>query len=456
MYYLDKYQRSQTSSIGEITTSERKSGCSEKRVFRAAIHWAAWHGSEPIVRLLLDRADMRAFTSKRPALHVAAMQGHANIVNLLLENGAEIGVLDADGYTPLELAIENKSLDVISLLQKRGAAASLKESIVKHGDWLRLLPDGWRSGAKGPARPWDAHFKLRRMDSRHDPILSSWVQYQIARRNPSVSRINLERKRGVLMTLAIKLDMVSVIRALLEDGIDVNGVLNPREVVGLNTSNPWIARLLSKYGKATAMEMLSLRGTTPLHLAARAESEEVLETLINAGATVNAQNYKGQTALHRTIEVGKYSNLESLVKNGGDINIKDVQGRTVPHYFISEYWRMGMDISIFDLFRRCEADFNSKNEEGKFILHAAVDLIQDDLVVDLINNGADVNAADDSGATPLCFAAQFKLIPIASVLLEKGANINVVDRKGHTPLHYLFAGVERATVACGRGPLSII
>ena len=48
--------------------------------------------------------------------------------------------------------------------------------------------------------------------------------------------------------------------------------------------------------------------------------------------------------------------------------------------------------------------------------------------------GADVNAADVNGWTPLHFAAQSQSAPIVRLLIEKGSRIDVPDQHGNTPL----------------------
>ena len=53
----------------------------------------------------------------------------------------------------------------------------------------------------------------------------------------------------------------------------------------------------------------------------------------------------------------------------------------------------------------------------------------------VITNGADVNAQDDSGMTPLMYAAEYNPNPdVLTVLLKAGADVNVADNYGLTPL----------------------
>jgi hypothetical protein len=57
----------------------------------------------------------------------------------------------------------------------------------------------------------------------------------------------------------------------------------------------------------------------------------------------------------------------------------------------------------------------------------------------MLDEGVDVNCADDNGNTPLLVAAQQGLKKIAKLLLRRGANLNQTNLAGNTVLHYCFA-----------------
>ena len=54
----------------------------------------------------------------------------------------------------------------------------------------------------------------------------------------------------------------------------------------------------------------------------------------------------------------------------------------------------------------------------------------------LLDAGADVNAANESGETPFSFACANNALQVAQLLYERGANINTVDAGGGSPLDW--------------------
>ena len=76
------------------------------------------------------------------------------------------------------------------------------------------------------------------------------------------------------------------------------------------------------------------------------------------------------------------------------------------------------------------ADVNAKDRYGQTPLFWARNV---DIAKVLINNGADVNAKDRRGQTPLFWTRN---VDIAKVLINNGADVNAKDRHGQTPLFF--------------------
>ncbi len=118
-----------------------------------------------------------------------------------------------------------------------------------------------------------------------------------------------------------------------------------------------------------------------------------------------------------------------------DINeIKDMYGNTLLHVAAS----MG-DVELVELLLENGANPNAKNEYGETPLHRATNA---EVAKKLIRYGSYVNEKDRDGRTPLHYAAYHGRIDVVETLLENDALI-ITDKDGQTPLH--LALLEKRT-----------
>jgi len=80
------------------------------------------------------------------------------------------------------------------------------------------------------------------------------------------------------------------------------------------------------------------------------------------------------------------------------------------------------------------------------LIHKAADQHNPDFVSLLLTNGADVNAKDSCGQTPLCYAYEYE---VAQLLLNHGADVNSKDHIGRTPLYGVSEGVAQLLLDLG-------
>jgi ankyrin repeat protein len=81
------------------------------------------------------------------------------------------------------------------------------------------------------------------------------------------------------------------------------------------------------------------------------------------------------------------------------------------------------------------ADVNAPDEEGESPLHIAATLDTDEAAMFLLAHGAAVNAQDHHGDTPLHIAARHGNDALVVGLLRHGAAVNATNALGETPLH---------------------
>ena len=132
---------------------------------------------------------------------------------------------------------------------------------------------------------------------------------------------------------------------------------------------------------------------------------------------------KGQTWLHKAAQAGQAKVADLFIKWGIPVDVRDDRDRTPLHF--------ASTVEVVRLLAGSGTDVNTKDEGGLTPLHFAAGT---EVVRMLIASGADPDIADRRGRTALHGAVRVNNHKICEELCRQGANINAKDSMGDTPL----------------------
>jgi ankyrin repeat protein len=446
------------------------------------LFFAARQGNAEIVKALIEAGadpDAVSSTGSTP-LMLAAASGSVETVGALLDAGVAIDAKEkARGQTALMFAAAFNRVDVINLLTKRGASVKVTSTVVDLYDLTREAPAATRRGtAAGGPRPAAA--------AAPAPARAPQV--------PGVDRAyNYNELIGYLggmtpLLFAAREGHAEAAKALLDAGADVN---QPRD--GDRTTPLLMATLnghfdLGKYlvERGADPNLAGENGATPLYAVLnvvyaqksnypqpRAFTQQkqtyldYLTFLLDKGADPNARLSKkvwysgynsdlsgvdesGATPFWRAAYASDLPAMKLLASRGADPNIPTVKPAGRPRF--GDQQREVVEVaglppvpvggpSVTPLMAATGVGYAEGFAANSHIIHPAGWMPAVKYLVEEL--GADVNARDHEGNTPLHNAASRGDVEMILYLVSKGADVKAVNREGQTTADMANGPVQR-------------
>ncbi|KAK6077363.1 hypothetical protein SCUP234_06775 [Seiridium cupressi] len=156
----------------------------------------------------------------------------------------------------------------------------------------------------------------------------------------------------------------------------------------------------------------TIGGCTALTIATWLGNDAMVQLLVEKGADVNMRQRSGETALHIAARDGYPDLVELLVRNGARVDLK-LHGWTAMLLAVS----------------------NQRGWIPDFLVHQGANFGWEAFARLLSVRGAQVDAVNRWGRTPLMWAVYGKQYAIVEILLGHGADITLGMHEGYTPLH---------------------
>ncbi|MFA6065693.1 MAG: ankyrin repeat domain-containing protein [Candidatus Babeliaceae bacterium] len=172
-----------------------------------------------------------------------------------------------------------------------------------------------------------------------------------------------------------------------------------------------------------------------------------VKTLLHKKTDPNIQNNSGNTPLHyNALLLDGFTEITSvLLKHNANPDIQNKNGQTPLHYLSLHHCKTPEQIAVMEILLAAGANPNLQDLNGLTSLHGAVYNNQTEVVKALLNKGArlDMQGSNTSlltvspswfpaGTTPLHMS---KNSTTTQLLLSAGAQVDAQDADGESPLH---------------------
>ena len=358
----------------------------------------------------------------RTPLIDAVLNNDQVLASRLLHAGEDVNATDADHTTALRVAVAIGSTEIVQLLLDHGAKAGLPDE-----EGLTAL---MVACAMGRSRIVVA-------------LLAAGVDPNARADDGSTALLDTVTR---IVLPAGRQSRRQLIRSLLDDKAQVNAAdwegVTP-VIAAARTGDDELVSMLLEAG--ADLESSDQEGRTPLLEAIDKDNVEVVRLLLSKHAKVSVFDKNGSSPLTMAAGRGYPEGAEItklLLNSGADANLANSVGWTplmaAEGFVFKEPWGVSSHVITKELLA-CGANASARSKAGKTpLITAAGQYNHDDpsFLQELIDAGAEVNAADADGQTALMAAAEKGHVSKVRFLLGHGANVNARDKWGRTALQY--------------------
>ncbi|CAC5391831.1 unnamed protein product [Mytilus coruscus] len=393
-------------------------------------------------------------TKHKISLLILAMKGYGQTsrkaVSDLLLRGANPNIFPEGQDSPLVVAVEHGHPDIVDILIKAGAEIN---HIGKMGDAAIHVCCKQDTESKWQIlKRLAAERTTLNMTNQHGDY-----PLELVMKNCSPARTNISRRGFTSCNLIFgrlrnrHREIENCVSDMLEKGANPN-------CTDLGKDSPLILAIkknienvvMSLINAGANVSHIGENGVTVLEVCINQRSNEtIVQAVVERGLSGNTLHSLEQFPLDRLLDEGFSDSLVTImIKNGANPNRVQHGEDSVLMKAIKE-----KRYKLCRILMEAGADVNFRNSEGMTVFdiftghcrqHRVTgalanrrdeqELSLEDVLKYFLESGIDVNHQSQSGVCPLMVAVWLESLDIVRLMIEKGANVNIVDEHDDTPL----------------------
>lgn len=361
-------------------------------------------------------------------IYYSAIYGKIEILEYLFDE-RKVNEQNEVGNTLLHLAIENKHIDIIEFLLKKGAYINIKN---KYGSIpLSKILNSDQDIVKCVLN------NINNKNFKNDGVdLNEYIvnneSHMLIEHFINKGNVNTRTKSNeLLLNIAINKNDIDTVITLLQKGADVNAIDDKGNTAlkyAIEKDDTNIINLLLE--EDVNINKIDSDENSVLMLAIKKSNIELIEYCINNNHPLDIVNKDHYSALHYAIIYNRVDELNLLISKGVNKSIKDINGNTPLHHAV-----LSNDLEIV----KCVVDdenINMQNNEKETALIMSILKGYDDITKFLLSNNTTVNLVDNKGNTCLHYILYNGDINvnIVKILIYRGIDINQKNNENKSSL----------------------
>ena len=408
---------------------------------------------EEIAELLIERDqcwDRPVQGGESLTFHLACFSGMSKVVRHLLGVGYDVNAQVLDGWTPLHVAAQAGQIDTLKVLLEAGGSPESK--LESGGTPLYLAAE------QGFLAAIEILFRYRpnmdpaplRSEGRtphhvaaaggHLEVLE-YLEVKCKDVGPDEDGnlpIHLAASGGHLPTVEHLSDESNITAMNKNKRLPIHSAAANGHLLTVQR----LVQLGRKVGVGIDVKCRDLSATaeespdgllTPLYLAVALGHSKTAEYLIKEGADADVRSFRNNTLLHEAARGNTSEIFQLLLEHNLDPFEKNVFGSSPLHLAAANG-----DTNIVDIYlamRNIDAGLNMVDLDGSSALAVAIEKEHIQIAHQLISQGADIHLLDRFHQSSLNLSSCLKETTVFKELIEGGVDVNKADIFGYTALH---------------------